>query len=153
AGGYTVNNGILQATGATTAPTAASLLTLGRASSADVDVSANLAILAANGLFGSVVARYTGSNDTTSSMYLATDSFANGVFSLSIQKRSNGVTTTLASVPLPGSGNGTLELKVVGGQLQLLFNGTLELTVFDFSLTAGSVGVRSTPGASFLSFS
>jgi hypothetical protein len=92
------------------------------------------------GEFASLVARHTGAGDLN--MYLATIAYNGTQFVASIQKRVNGVTTTLASVNL-GVGEGTLRFTVVGGKLTLFFDGTQVLSVYDFTFKTGSAGLRS----------
>jgi hypothetical protein len=133
--------------------TALNLMTLNRFSNTDLDLSALIQLPNVVGPFASLVARYSGSGDRTSSMYLATVSFngGNGVFS--IQKRVNGVTTNLATknIGLP-SINGLLRFTVIGGELKVYFAGVELLSAFDFSLKTGSAGVRSSLDATFDDF-
>ena len=129
---------------------ALNLATLGRFSVADVDVQAVIDVPNTGGRFASLVARYSGTGDLN--MYLATVSFNGTQLVASIQKRVNGVTTTLASVNLGGGGAGTLRFSVIGGQLKLFFNNVERLSVFDFTFKNGSVGLRSSLTSTFDDF-
>lgn len=119
--------------------------------STDTFVAADVAVAAATGRFASLVARYSGTGDAASSMYLATVAWNGSQFVLSLQKRVKGVTATLATTT-SSSGTGRLSLTVVGGKLQLFFGDTLRLTAYDFSLKSGVVGMRSSLGSSFDDF-
>jgi hypothetical protein len=129
---------------------ALNLMTLSRFSSADVDVSASIVLPNVVGRFASLVARYSGTGDMISSMYLATVSFDGTNCVLSIQKRVNGVTTTLATrnIGLPNI-NAVVRFTVIGGELKLYFAGVVQLSAFDFSLKTGSAGIRSSLDATF----
>src|SRR5205823_6060520 len=85
AGSYTTTAVADQAKGTA----ALNLMTLNRFSSADVDVQAAVNVPNVSGQFASLVARYTGSGDLTSSMYLATVTFNGTEYVASIRKRVN----------------------------------------------------------------
>jgi hypothetical protein len=139
---WVTRTGGFTTTGAETAKgtAATNLMTLGRLDAADVDVQAVINLSNLTGEFASLVARHTGAGDLN--MYLATIAYNGTQFVASIQKRVNGVTTTLASVNL-GVGEGTLRFTVVGGKLTLFFDGTQVLSVYDFTFKTGSAGLRS----------
>jgi hypothetical protein len=131
---------------------ALNLMTLTRFSSADVDVRAVIDLTNVAGRNGSLVARYTGSGATTSSMYLATVSCNGPQYVLSIEKRVNGVTTTLATKNFAAAGGSLsvlMRFTVIGGELKLYIAGAQELSAFDFGLTTGSVGIRSSLDSTF----
>jgi hypothetical protein len=121
---------------------ALNLATLGRVNEADVEVQASVNVTNSAGQFASLAARYSGGGDLN--MYLATVAWDGTQFVASISKKVNGVTTVLAFESVT-SGTGTLDFTVIGGQLNLSFDG-IDFSVFDFSLKCGSVGLRSSLG-------
>jgi hypothetical protein len=123
--------------------------TVGRLSLADVDVEANVDVPAITGRFASLVARCSGPGQLN--MYHATVFFNGEKFEARISKTVGGVTTLLASVEI-GSGSGMLRFLVVGTKLTLFFGGAEVLSAFDFSLTSGGVGIRSSVDSTFDNF-
>lgn len=129
---------------------ALNVMTLSRFNAADMDVQADVNVLAGIGNFASLVARYSGPADDN--MYLATIASNGTQFEARIAIRVGGRTTTLASVNIAG-GTGTLRFTAIGGQLKLFVGGTELLSVFDFTLRSGSVGIRSSLDSTFDNFS
>ena len=147
AGNYTVN-GNNEFVGTTPLNVA----TLARLNVADVEGRATIGLANSAGRHASLVARYTGSGDLTSSMYLATISRNATDYIVSIQKRVNGVTTTLKTKVFSAF-DGDLEVlmkfTVIGGELKLFIGNVEELSVFDFSLKTGTMGFRSSIASTY----
>jgi hypothetical protein len=77
---------------------------------------------------------------------------ADGTFTAAIFSNSGGTRTLLTSAPST-TGTGQLTLEVVGHSLQLLFNDTLVLSVFDTHIsTLGAVGIRGSNNVTFGNF-
>ena len=76
----------------------------------------------------------------------------NGVTVASIHRNVAGAWTLLGAQSTSGIA-GQLRFEVVGTSLKLFFNNTLVVNATDALLRSGSVGVRSTPGATYANFS
>jgi hypothetical protein len=150
AGNFTVSGSRVTAQGLGT--NLATLNILPANQSADVSVSGT-SVLTAGQVMG-LVARHQGPGDNN--LYFgAVFDVGGGQRSFFILKVVGGVTTTLAALPqaVIGSANGLLRFDVIGASLKLYFNNALVLYAQDFSLTGvGSVGIRSTQGASLTDF-
>ncbi len=147
AGNYSVNTG----TGTAMASGTLDLATLIGISVADVTVQANVSI---NGMNqnAALVSRYTGSGDQN--YYLGGLVNTGSSVTAYLYKNLNGVFTLLQSTTVSGGAtSGTLEFVTSGTSLTLTYNGVLLLSATDSSLSAGSVGLRSTAGATITSFS
>ena len=125
------------------------LATLSGVSIANVTVQANVAVTV--GQAAALVSRYTGSGDqnyylggvfnTGSGVQVFLYSNVNGNFNLLQSKMVNAT-------------SGTLILTTEGNSLSLSYNGSVLLTVADFSISgAGSVGMRTNAGATVQAFS
>jgi hypothetical protein len=135
--------------GAAVAP-AAAVATVDGVFAADVAPQADVALAAGQSV--GLVARYAGPGDRNwyAGQLVRT---ATGV-SAQVIRNVNGVRTTLASRPVPGTGTGTLRFEAAGPSLKLFLNNTLVAFADDATLTApGSVGVRVTGAAAFDNFS
>jgi hypothetical protein len=141
---FTVQSGTVVATASGT-----SLNLFAFADQADVEVSADIAVLSP-GQTAELVARYSGA---TGNMYTGgVTENADGTFTAAIYANIGGTRTLLASVAL-GSGSGRLTFRVVGNKLQLFLNGELLLTTYDSEITgAGLTGIRGSNGAAFDNF-
>ncbi len=117
---------------------------------ANVTVQAQVTVTG-TGQYAALVSRYTGSGDQN--YYLGgLDNTGSGVLAY-LYKNVNGVFTLLQSQMVSAT-SGTLLLVTSGTSLSLTYNGVLLFAVADFSLPAsGSVGMRTTAGATVSNFS
>ena len=146
-GNYSVNT----STGTATAVGTLDLATLIGVSVANVTVQANVTI-AGVGQNAALVSRYTGSGDQN--YYLGGLVNTGSGVTAYLYKNVNGVFTLLQSTTVSGGAtSGTLEFVTSGTSLTLTYNGVLLLSVTDSSLSVGSVGMRSTAGATVTAFS
>jgi hypothetical protein len=129
---------------------AVNFATVGRMSIGDVLVKADINVPAVGGRFASLVARASGPGDRN--MYRATIRREASGFVAQITKDVNGASTTLGAAPV-GDGTGRLEFHVVGSVLTLTFDGAERLSVVDFNLTSGSIGIRSSRDGTLANFS
>src|ERR1051325_5921976 len=125
------------------------IATLNGVAQADVVVQANVNLVG-NGVGAGLVARYSGPGDAN--MYQGLLYLANGVTTAYIFRNLNGGWTQLSSQNV-NTTTGTLRFEVIGTSLKLLLSGALVGQAYDSVLATGTVGVRSTSGASYTNFS
>ncbi len=145
-GNYRVNTTSGTATGIGTLD----LATLVGLSVANVTVQANVTVTAV-GENAALVSRYTGSGDQN--YYLGGLANTGSGVEAYLYQNVNGVFTLLQSQMVAAS-SGTLVMVTEGTSLTLAYNGVLLFAVANSSLSAGgSVGMRTTAGATVSSFS
>ena len=130
--------------------TALNHMTLGRLDVADVDMRITTSFSISVGSFGALTARVSAGPDPD--FYQAILYSTAMGFNADIFKRVGGVFTQLATVNLGGGVFGPLRFTVIGAQLKLFTGGVERLSVFDFSLKSGSVGIRSPLDTTFDDF-
>ncbi|MBI3823925.1 MAG: right-handed parallel beta-helix repeat-containing protein [Planctomycetes bacterium] len=120
--------------------TASNHMTLGRLDLADVDVNATINVPNISGNYVNLTVRVSSGADPD--FYLASVYWTGSQFNADIFKKIGATFVQLGTSTI-GSGAGVLRFTAVGGQLKLYFGGVAKLSVVDFSLRSGSVGVRS----------
>jgi hypothetical protein len=145
-GNYTVQND--QAV----ANAAASLATVNFApATADVIVTADIALPSAGTVYSGLVARYAGPGLTNFDLGEIVGS--NGSFTAYIFRNLGGAFTQLASRPVT-TGTGVLAFEALGASLQLVLNGQQVAYAYDnSSLGAGTTGMYASVGAPLADFS
>lgn len=84
-----------------------------------------------------VMARMGGANVDTGYLYFCSTSQ-----NRNLSKRVAGVSTTLATAGSTCAANDVLELDMVGTTIYAIYNGTVDLTVTDSTLTSGAPGIE-----------
>ena len=147
AGNFSVSTSNGTATGAA----AYDLATVVGINAANVAVQASIA-LATTGEAAGLVANYSGSGD--GSYYFGSlQATGANTYQANLYRVVNGNYTLLFTQTATGSVNGTLQLTVYDGSLQLFLNGNLVAYGNDATLTGGSVGIRTNMGATLSNFS
>ena len=143
-GNFSVNT----STAVATSNGALDMATLAGVNAGNVEVQAT--ITATAGQYAGLIADYSGPGDQ--------DYYFGGIVATStgynayIFLNHNGVYTGLNGKSYTGSANGVLTFEINGSSLELLLNGASIASANDTTLTGGSIGIRSTEGATFSSF-
>jgi hypothetical protein len=109
-----------------------------------VQADVNVAV----GQYGGLVARYSGPLDGNMD-WADVVNLGGGVFQAQIWQNYHGVWSELFFQNYSGSGTGTLRFEAVGSSLKLFENSNLIAYANDTLLTGGTVGIRSTAGATY----
>jgi hypothetical protein len=146
AGSFQVLNNMAQAVGGLDFATVNGVASVNEFVQADINVTGA-------GQWAGLIARYSGPGDQN--MYLAgLGNVGGGVFQASIWRNLGGAWTELFVQTVSSTGSGTLRFEDVGPSLKLFLNNSLVAYADDSAISgAGTVGIRSTAGATFDNFS
>jgi hypothetical protein len=143
-GNFQVSGGVATGLGALDAAT------INGINNANVFVQADANVAA--GQTGGLVARYSGPLDQNMD-WAGLVNLGGGFIQAQIWQNYHGVWSELFFQNYSSNGTGTLRFEAVGSSLKLFLNNSLLAWANDTLLTGGTVGIRSTAGATFDNFS